>query len=218
MNQTIRIVIADDHELLRSGFQVLLRKQNQVEIVAEAEDGMDLLNKVREHRPDVVVTDIQMPVMDGIEATRILASEFPETGVIALTMFNEDSMIVDMMESGAKGYLLKNTNKNELIDAIKAVYNGGTYFCAATTTKMAKLIGKAKFNPYRNTPEVKFTEKEMELLLLVCEGLQNKEIADRMNISIRTVEGYRIKLFEKTNTKHVAGLVIYAIKRGFYKV
>jgi DNA-binding NarL/FixJ family response regulator len=217
MEQPIRVVIADDHELLRSGFHVLLRKQTEIEIVGEAENGSDLLEKIKEKQPDVVITDIQMPGMDGIAATRQITSLYPQIGVIALTMFNEDNLIIDMLEAGAKGYLLKNTNKAELIDAVKAIYNGGTYFCTSTSGKLAKLIGRSKFDPYRNSPKLKLSEREIEIMQLICQELQNKEIAERLNISVRTVEGIREKLLEKINAKNIAGVAIYAIKHGYYK-
>ena len=218
MNSNIKVIIADDHEMLRKGFFVLLRKQPDIEIIAEAENGKDLLLKVQELKPDVVISDIQMPVMDGIEATKKMSSEYPEINVIALTMFNEDKLILDMLEAGAKGYLLKNTNQEELSEAIKAVYNGGTYFCTSTSDKLKRLIGQSSFNPYKTITRSAFTSREIEIMQWICAELQNKEIAEKLNLSVRTIESYRERIFEKTESKTVAGITIFAVKHGYYKI
>lgn len=218
MNQPIRIIIADDHELLREGFSLLLRKQKEIEIVDEASNGKDLLEKVRKLQPDVVVTDIQMPEMDGIQATKKIKEEFPQIEVIALTMFNEDHLIIDMLESGAKGYLLKNTSQKELSEAIKAVYNGGTHFCSSTSERLKNMIVQSKFNPYKKKPSEIFSEREIEVMKLICQQMQNKEIAEKLFISVRTVEGYREKVFEKTGARTIAGVTIFAIKNGIYQI
>lgn len=218
MYQPIRIIIADDHELLREGFSLLLKKQKEIEIVDEASNGKDLLEKVRKLQPDVVVTDIQMPEMDGIQATKKIKEEFPQIEVIALTMFNEDHLIIDMLESGAKGYLLKNTSQKELSEAIKAVYNGGTHFCSSTSERLKTMIVQSKFNPYKKKPSEIFSEREIEVMKLICQQMQNKEIAEKLFISVRTVEGYREKVFEKTGARTIAGVTIFAIKNGIYQI
>ncbi len=218
MYKPIRIIIADDHELLREGFSLLLRKQKDIEIVDEASNGKDLLDKVRKQLPDVVVTDIQMPEMDGIQATKKIKEEFPQVEVIALTMFNEDHLIIDMLESGAKGYLLKNTSQKELSEAIKAVHNGGTHFCSSTSERLKTMIVQSKFNPYKKKPSEIFSEREIEVMKLICQQMQNKEIAEKLFISVRTVEGYREKVFEKTGARTIAGVTIFAIKNGIYQI
>ncbi|MCW3074601.1 MAG: two component transcriptional regulator, LuxR family [Flaviaesturariibacter sp.] len=211
-------MIADDHELIRQGFHLLLRNQEELKIVGEAQNGKELLEKIREAEPDVVITDIQMPLMDGIEATRKIKAEHPHIGVIALTMFNEDHLIIDMLEAGAQGYLLKNTNKHELSEAVHAVYHGGTFFCAATTSRLACLIGMSKFNPYRAKTRPKFSEKEILIMQMICGEKQNTDIAKELNMSVRTVEGYRERIFEKSEAKNIAGIAVFAIKHGYYKV
>lgn len=212
----IRISIADDHELLRKGFHTLLRKQKDIEIIGEAENGKELLQLLELDQPDVVVTDIRMPVMDGIEATRKIREAYPHLPVLALTMFNEESLIIDMLEAGAKGYLLKNTNQVELVEAIKAVKNGGTFFCPSTSEKLKKMICQSKFNPYRKMARPNFTPSEIQIMQFICKEYQNKEIAEKMKLSVRTVESYRERIFEKTGSKTVAGITIYAIKNGFH--
>ncbi len=217
MYTPIKIVIADDHEIFRDGFKVMLRKQEDVQIVAEAENGRELLQLAEQHQPDVVITDIKMPHVDGVEATREIKTRWPHIEVIALSMFDEENLVVDMLEAGAKGYLLKNTHKAEVLQAVKAVYKGETYYCNATSTKLAQMIAKSHFNPYKNKKPT-FNAKEVEIIKLICQELSNKEIASQLGLSIRTIEGYREKILEKIEAKNIAGLVIYAIKNNLYQV
>ena len=214
----IRIILADDHELFRDGFKVMLKKQPSVALVAEASNGEELIQLTRELRPDVVVTDIKMPKLDGIEAAKQLSAEMPLVGIIALSMFDEENLIVDMLEAGAKGYLLKNAHKDEIMDAIRTVNMGETYYCNHTSGKLAQLIAKSKFTPVSRAPKVQLTEKEIEVIRHICEQMTNKEIAGKINLSIRTVEGYRDRIQEKIGAKNMAGIVVYAIKNNIYKV
>lgn len=214
----IRVVIADDHEVFREGFNSMLRKQKEIELVGEAENGSVLLELAGSLQPDVIVTDIKMPVMDGVEATRILADKFPAIHVIALSMFDDDDLIIDMLEAGAKGYLIKNAHKSEIMDAIKTVYNEQPYYCNHTTHKLAQLIAKSKFNPFKKKIRPEFTAKELEVIKLICSGMSNKEGAVHLNLSVRTVEGHRETIYEKISTKNTAGIVVYAIKHRIYKV
>ncbi len=212
MYTRIRIAIADDHEIFREGFKLLLRDQTEAQLVGEAENGRELLQLVETAKPDVVIADIKMPVMDGVDACRAIKKKFPDVQVIALSMFNEDSLIVDMLEAGAKGYLLKNTNKPELLTAVRTVYEGRTYYCSATSDKLTRMIAESKFNPYRNQPIVRFTPRELDIIKLMCQQFTSKEIASKLDLSIRTVESHREKIQEKTGSKNAIGIVIYAIK------
>ncbi len=217
MYSSIKLVIADDHEIFREGFKLLLRNQTTVELVGEAENGRELLQVVRQQQPDIVIVDIKMPVMDGIEACKAIRKEFPAIQVIALSMFNDDSLIVDMLEAGAKGYLLKNTNREELVQAASAVYKGNPYYCSATSEKLTRMIGESKFNPYRSKPAVKFTPRELDIIKLMCEQFTSKEIAQQLGLSIRTVESHREKIQEKAEAKNSIGIVVYAIKHELFK-
>lgn len=214
----IRIVIADDHEIFREGFKLLLKNQHEIELVGEAGDGKELLEVAAKQQPDVAIVDIKMPVMDGVETCKSFKKKFPGIKVIALSMFNDDNLIVDMLEAGARGYLLKNTNKNELIQATKAVYEGSTYYCKATSSKLTKMIAESKFNPYRNHPVKKFTPRETDIIKLICKQYTNKEIATMLGLSIRTIESHREKIHEKTGAKNSIGVVIYAIKNNMYQI
>jgi len=214
----IRIVLADDHEIFRDGFQTMLTKHTDVELIGEAENGKELIIQVEKLKPDVIITDIKMPGMDGIEATKILSERFPETGIIALSMFDEDNLVVDMLEAGAKGYLIKNAPKQEILEAIRTVYEKGTYYCHHTSNKLAQMIAKSKFNPYKKQKKIHFTDREIEVIQLICGECSNKEMASQLNLSVRTIEGYRDKVLEKMEVKNTAGIVVYAIKHGFYKI
>ena len=214
----IRLVIADDHEIFREGLESLFNKQKEIELAGEAINGKQLLEQTERLLPDVILTDIKMPVIDGIEATKILTEKFPQIGIIALSMFEDENLIVEMLEAGAKGYLMKNAHKHEIIAAINAVYNQESYFCNHTTMKLAKLIGKSRFNPFKEPIKPGFTEKEREMIKLICQEFSNKEIATTLHQSPRTIEGYREKILEKTKAKNTAGIVIYAIKNGIYKI
>ena len=214
----IKIILADDHELFRDGFKVMLKKHPEVELVGEASNGEELVALAGELKPDVVITDIKMPKVDGVEAAKRLTADHPSIGIIALSMFDEEAQIVDMLEAGAKGYLLKNAHKQEILDAIKAVNLNQTYYCATTSGKLAKMIARSSFDPHRKQKAVEFSEKELSVMRMVCEEKTNKEIADKLGLSVRTVEGYRDKIQEKISAKNSAGIVVYAIKNNIFKI
>jgi DNA-binding NarL/FixJ family response regulator len=215
----IRIVLADDHEIFRDGFKAMLKKQPSVELLGEAADGEELVALVRNLQPEVVVTDIKMPKMDGLQATKLIAKEFPNIGIIALSMIDEESQIIDMMEAGALGYLLKNAHKNEIIEAIQAVHEHRVYYCDGTSAKLTRMIAKSNRIPFhKREAKVELSQKEIDVILLICQEMTNKEIADRLNLSIRTIEGYRDKIQEKIGARNSAGIVIYAIRNGIYTI
>jgi DNA-binding NarL/FixJ family response regulator len=213
---TIHVIIADDHEIFRDGLRMMLQKQPGISLLAEAEDGRELIEHIKRLQPDVVITDIKMPRMDGVAAARHIAEHYPTIGVIALSMFDEDDLIIDMLEAGAKGYLLKNADKNEMTDAIKAVYKDEPYYCKHTSQKLAQMVARSKFNPYRHQVRPVFTDREKEIIIYICDGLTNKEIAAKVFLSVRTVEGLRMKMLEKMNARNTAGIIIYAIKNDLY--
>lgn len=212
----IRVIIADDHAIFRDGLRQALASEENIFVVGEAADGKELIHLVRESKPDVILTDIRMPVMDGISATKKILADTPDVCIIGLSMFDDEAHIVDMLESGAKGYLLKNADKTEIIDAINSVFNGELYYCKHTSFTLAKMISSSKFNPYKRKGKLEFTEREMEIIQLICDQLTNKEIAEKLYISTRTVEGHRLKIQEKMNAKNTAGIVIFALKLGLY--
>ena len=214
----IRIVLADDHEIFRDGFRVMLKKQTSVELIGEASDGDELIKQVEALQPDVVITDIKMPKLDGIKATKILTQQFPGIGVIALSMFDEENLIIDMLEAGAKGYLLKNAHKDEIIAAVDAVFHDQTYYCNHTSRKLTKMIADSSFNPNRRHARPEFSERELSVMRFICQELSNREIALQLNLSVRTIEGYRERIQEKISARNAAGIVVYAIKNRIYQI
>lgn len=214
----IRVLLADDHEVYRDGFNVMLKKNADIELIGEAENGQELIEMTGQLKPDVVITDIKMPVMDGVDATRALAEKYPHIGVIAISMYDDDNLIVDMLEAGAKGYLLKNAYKDEIFEAIKTVHEQKTYYCHHTSAKLAKMIAKSNFNPYKKIPKIEFSEKETEIIRLICQEFSNKDIAGRLFLSVRTIEGYRDAILKKMDVRNTAGIVVYAIKNGIFKI
>ncbi|MBC7828223.1 MAG: response regulator transcription factor [Chitinophagaceae bacterium] len=215
---SIRIAIGDDHEAFRIGLKTMIGKSSGIEIVADAANGRDLLSLVLETKPDVVLVDIIMPVMDGVQFTRQLAIQSPGTNAIALSMFNDDHLIIDILNAGAKGYLIKNATKQEILEAITAAYYNQTYYCRSTSMKLARLIANNLFDPHHKIEKETFSQKEIEIIQFICLEFTNKQIGDKLCLSSRTVEGYRQKIADKTNSKTTAGIVIYAIRNGIYKI
>lgn len=214
MKNNISLVIADDHEIFRDGLVLMLSRQPWLSLKGQAEDGKELIELVKNSNPDVVITDIKMPRMDGIEATKYLSQHFPDIKIIALSMFEEENLIIDMLEAGAKGYLLKNADKQEILDSISNVYEGNIFYCKHTSARLASMIVKSKFNPYRKKEPITFNDREKDIIKLICQQCTAQEMGDKLYISKRTVEGYRTKILEKINAKNSAGVVIYALKHN----
>jgi two-component system response regulator NreC len=212
MNTTIRLVIADDHEIFRDGLALMLSKQDAVVLTGQAADGEELLRLVADNRPDIVLTDIKMPRLGGIAAAKILLQRFPDLKIIALSMFDEEALIVEMLEAGAKGYLLKNADKKEILEAILTVNEGNIFYCKHTTAKLATLIVRSKLDFHKKFQEPLFTEREKEVIRLICRQHTAQEIGDLLYLSKRTVEGYRTRILEKMEVKNTAGVVIFALK------
>src|SRR5579871_4496263 len=212
MKYIIRLVIADDHEIFRDGLMLMLSKEKDIILEGQAENGLELIELANSKRPDVILLDVKMPRMDGIEATKVLIKNNPDQKIIALSMFDEENLIVEMLEAGAKGYLLKNADKHEIIDAIEQVYEGNTFYCRHTSARLAKMIVKSNFNPHKKTDRIVFTDREKAIIKFTCQQLTAQQIGDKLFLSKRTVEGYRTKILEKMNVKNTAGVVIYALK------
>ena len=214
MHAPIRIIIADDHEIFRDGFKVLLRGLAEVRLVGEAINGKELIKLTEDFQVDVVITDIKMPEMDGITATKIIKTQFPEIKIITLSMFDDDASIVDMLEAGASGYVLKNTNKAELLEAIKTVYAGNTYYCTDTSKNLVRLLAQSKANERQLKQPPRFTARELQVIELICKELTNKEVANALSLSIRTVESYKENIQEKIGAKNVVGIAVYAMRNN----
>lgn len=214
----IKLGIVDDHKIFRNGLKATLEECEDFEIILEASNGKELVGLLTTKTPDVILMDIKMPEMDGIQTATYVHQYFKEIKILALSMFNEDKYIVDMMKAGASGYLLKNAEPEEIIEAVATVYSKGFYFNEhLSITLIKQLVGNdPSEGPANNKTDL--NEREIEVLKLVCQECSNQEIADKIFLSVRTVEGYRARLFEKTGSKNLVGLVIYAIKRGIINV
>jgi two-component system response regulator NreC len=215
---SLKVLLADDHEIYLDGLQAMLQKQPDIEVVGLAANGEECIRLTETLHPDIILTDIMMPVMDGIAATKHLMENHPRVSIIALTMFDQDNLIIDMLEAGAKGYLLKNAHKSEIMQAIQSVYKNIPYYCRSTTTRLARLIGQSRYNPRQLKEAVSFSDREKEIIRMICEEKTTKEIAELLFMGSRTVEGYRIKILEKMQVHGVAGIVIYAIKHKLFEV
>ncbi len=209
----IRLVIADDHLIFRKALATFLpQKNSSIQIVGEASDGEELIKEVERKQPDIVLTDIQMPGMTGTEASRIINKRFSATSVIALSMFSDTDAIYHMFESGARGYVTKNANIDEIAVAINTVYFGEMYYCSSSATSLIKKIGPGKYNRHTSTGSIHFSERELQMIKLICLQLTTKEIAGQMKISPRTVEEYSHNIKEKIEVKSLVGIALYALK------
>jgi len=215
----IKIVIADDHHLFIDGFKTLLKKLRVrgVEYVGSAVNGKELFLQTKKLQPDVIFTDIQMPEMNGIAATKIIKSNFPEKKVVALSGFDETNLILDMIEAGASGYLLKNTSKEEIISCIECVIAGKTFYCHETSSKLTALLKQKAQGEAAQKNDVVLSPSEKRIVVLICDGLTNKEIAQRLKLSKRTVENYRQNIIDRLELSNSIELAMYAVKEGIYK-
>ena len=213
-NAVIKVAIADDHALFRTGVKTFLQSRKDIQMVAEAENGMQLLNLLRHIQPDVVLLDIQMPVMDGLTALPEIKKLYPGIKVIMLSFLNDHSVISKMMEIGANSYITKESGAEMIYDAIRGVYEHDFYFNELTNKALLSGLRTKRTNESSMQQDVHLTDKEITILKLMCDEKSTKEIADMVDLSPRTVEAIRDKLKTKTGTKSMAGLVMYAVKAG----
>ena len=210
-----RIVLADDHVLFRQGIKNILEESKGLEIVAEAGDGLKLLEVIKEAVPDMVILDISMPNLRGIEATREIKIIAPEIKVLILTMHNDKEYAYHAISAGAEGYLLKEDADTELFAAIEKIRFGGYYISPLLSGEMMQELTQMKYKGQNLSPPESLSTREREVLKLIAEGLTNKEIANLLYISIRTVEHHRANIMKKLNIKQTANLVKYAIRKGY---
>jgi len=210
----IKVAIADDHKIFRKGVILSLRSYTNLKFIMEADNGEELLAKIPESQPDVILCDLKMPIKDGIDSTKLITKNFPNIRVIILTMYEDERFVGHLMDCGAAGYLLKNTEPSEIRKAIMDVMRTGFYLNPFVNKVLIKKnYSKQKFNPSLTT-EVVLSEREKEVLTLVCMEFTASEIAAKMDISSRTVEAIKDRLMERFGVKNSVGLVFYAMKNS----
>jgi two-component system, NarL family, response regulator NreC len=212
--KTLRILLADDHTVVRSGLRALLERQNNFEIVGEAQNGRETVSLCASLQPDVVVIDVGMPLLNGIEATKALLKQSPSTGVVILSMHSDESYVMRSLQAGARAYLLKDSAPSDLLSAIEAVSHGKSFFSSAIRHLLAEdyvrvLRQKGAVDSYEL-----LTMREREILQLLAEGKTNKEVASSLNISLYTVETHRSNILEKLGIHSPAELILYAVRKG----
>ncbi len=214
----IKLALVDDHTLFRQGIKLLLEDMDSVELIIEGSNGRELLDAMEDQMPDIILLDLEMPVLNGIETSKIIKEKYEDTGIIILTMYDDEQMIAHLMEIGANGYLLKDTTEEELHKAIHSVHDNQFYFNDFVSKALLSGV-KAKRKPQPKIGNnIEVTRRESEVLQLICEELTTQEMADKLFLSPRTIEGHRQNLIEKFGVKNTAGLIIRAIKLGFISV
>jgi DNA-binding NarL/FixJ family response regulator len=211
MNE-VKIVIADDHQMLIDGIRALLRKEKGLVFVHEAPDGENAFDFISRNGADLLITDISMPGMSGTELTKKVKQQFPQVKVLVLTMFNDPAIINEIIEAEAEGYILKNTGKQELIDAINKIMDEGTYYSNDVLNSLMNYKKSDRRSPPADREEL--TARELEILRLVCEERTTAEIADKLFISVHTVDTHRKNILRKTKCKTIIGLIKFAFENS----
>lgn len=213
----IRVVLADDHVMLRSGLKLLLNGQMDIEVVGEASDGAEAVSKTAELKPDVLLLDITMPNMGGIDALRTIKEKRPSMSILILTMHENEAYLLEALKVGASGYILKKAADNELMSAIRAVYSGEVFIPSSLTRSVVEemVSGSVSRGESVDNDQEQLSPREFEVLTLVAQGYTNQQIADRLYLSVKTVETYKARLMEKLNLGSRVELVRYALQHGF---
>lgn len=215
MNGIIEVIIVDDHEIFRTGLVRTISKMKDVKVVGEASNGAEFLELIQKTEADLVLMDIQMPVMGGIEATKAAIELKPDLKIAALTMFSDDEYIQHMLDIGAKGFLIKNINADELSKAIHLIADNKNFFSDEIWSFFSNRLMNKKKN---DDMKIKFTRRQLEILQLICEGYDNEDIAKKLYISERTVIGHKSNLLQKTDCRSTASLIAYSIKNKLVSI
>jgi DNA-binding NarL/FixJ family response regulator len=214
MSQKVRIVIAEDHTILREGLRLLLSSNPNFEVVGEAEDGREAIRCAEKFKPDLILTDLSMPRMNGMEAIREIKKQSPRTKILVLTVHKTEEYILATLKAGANGYILKDSTHAELMIAVKNVLSGKHYISPGISEKVIEGYLEGRKTLKIRTSWETLTQREREILKLIAEGYKNKEIADDLCISVKTVEKHRANLMEKLNLHNVQALTAFAIEKG----
>jgi two-component system, NarL family, response regulator NreC len=212
--KSIRILLADDHTVVRDGLRALLEREPDMTVVAEAADGRESIQLAKEQSPDVVLMDLAMPVMNGMEATRRILAANPRTAVVILSMHQDESYVLGSLNAGARGYLLKDSMRKEVIDAVRAVYQGRSFLTRKVGTMLQEdYVSQLQRRGLEDSYEL-LTDREREILQLIAEGRTNKEVAAVLNISLTTVETHRTHILRKLDLHSIPELILYAVRKG----
>jgi len=214
--EQINIIIADDHKIFLEGLSELLSKETDLNILGGSGNRLEILEILENQEVHLVIMDIDMGELSGIDLTDEIIQKYPDLKVLALSMHGEKNYIVKMLEAGAKGYILKNAGKEEMLNAIHTVANGNTYFSSQVSSKLIEHITNPEKTKKQNLGGIPITDREIEVLKLIVEEYSNSEIAEKLFISVRTVDTHRRNLLEKLGVKNTAGLVKYAIQKGLF--
>jgi DNA-binding NarL/FixJ family response regulator len=210
----IRILLAEDHAVMRTGLRLVLERQPDFRVVGEASDGREAVALAQQHKPDVIVMDIGMPNLNGIEAARQVTASLPQVSVVILSMHSDEAYVLRALKAGARGYLLKESAESDLIAAIRAVHGGKAFFSPAVSRMLVEdYVRQLQDREVEDSYEL-LTTREREVLQLIAEGKSNKEIANMLSLSLYTVESHRGNLMEKLNLHTVPELILYAVRKG----
>ena len=210
----IRILLADDHTVVRKGLRLLLESHPDLEVIADAADGRETVALAEQHTPDVVVMDVAMPALNGIEAARQIFAKLPHTAVVFLSMHSDEGYVLKALKAGARAYLLKDSAENDLISAVKAVTEGKAFFSPAISKMLVEdYMRQMQERAVEDSYDL-LTTREREILQLLAEGKSNKEVANVLNLSLYTIETHRSNIFQKLNLHSGAELILYAIRKG----
>ncbi|MCB0166663.1 MAG: response regulator transcription factor [Anaerolineae bacterium] len=214
----IRVLLAEDHTIVRKGIRSLLDDEPDMEVVGEASDGHETVEKTEKLMPDVVLMDITMPHLNGLEATRQIKKLLPDVKILGLTMYTNEEYILQLLQAGASGYVVKQSAPSDLISAIRAVYRGDSFLSPEISKVIIDEYLKQAGQASQETSYDKLTDREREVLQLITEGLSNRDIADKLHISVKTVGVHRTNLMEKLNIHNTIDLVKYAIRKGIIRL
>lgn len=210
----ITLAIADDYKIFREGLKLCFNSHENLKVLFEADNGEELIEELSNQQPDIIIMDLNMPLLDGMEATKIIRKKYEAIKILVVTMYDNDKFIIHLMENGANGYLLKNAEPKEIIKAVYTVYENGYYFNdLVNKALLKKLVIKNNLKPSFNH-NIELTEREQEVLKMICEEKTTPEIGKEIFLSPRSVEGIRQRLIEKIGVRNTAGLVMFAVKNG----
>ncbi len=214
----IKVIIAEDHAVVRQGLKILVQEAHDMEVVGEARNGREAVKLARQQAPDVVLMDVVMPVMGGAEATRQLLKTSPKSRVLVLSSFSGEECVGDLLRAGAVGYLTKHSASQELLQAIREVHEGAAYFSPEVTRALRKQPRAARQSNSPQQTRTRLSPREMQVLNLIAAGMPNKQIAYTLHISIKTVEKHRQQLIDKLDIHDTAGLTRYAVEHGYFQL